>query len=49
MAVGKDIRFSADNVADRALGRKSAAINFGRDALDNDPPTPVTPLLRPWS
>jgi hypothetical protein len=36
VAVGEDVGFDADMIADGALGRKAAAIDLGRDAFNDD-------------
>lgn len=36
MAIGEDIRFDADNIADNSLYCEAAGINFRGDVFDND-------------
>src|SRR5258706_10240318 len=41
VTVGEDVGFDRDDVADRALGGKAAAVDRRSDALDDDTATPV--------
>jgi hypothetical protein len=42
MPIGRDVSLDHNLVADDPLDRKPAAINLGRDPLDDDPIPPFT-------